>query len=66
MVGAYDRGQFGRQRDEDPSGMTERVVFTRRISKKVMVPPGRFQQFAPGLNPVLTVRHYAACHHLPG
>ena len=35
MVGAYDRGQFGRQRDEDPSGMTERVVFTRRISKVV-------------------------------
>ena len=35
MVGAYDRGQFGRQRDEDPSGMSERVVFTRRISKVV-------------------------------
>ena len=35
MVTAFDRGQFGRQRDEDPSGMTERVVFTRRISKVV-------------------------------
>ena len=31
-----DRGaQFGRQRDEDPSGFTERVVFTRRIAKVV-------------------------------
>lgn len=35
MVTAYDRGQFGRQRQEDTSGMSERVVFTRRISKVV-------------------------------
>ena len=35
MATAYDRGQFGRQRQEDPSGMSERVVFTRRISKVV-------------------------------
>ena len=35
MVFASDRGQFRRPRDEDPSGFTERVVFTRRISKVV-------------------------------
>ena len=35
MVFAAERGQFGRGRDEDPSGMTERVVFTRRIAKVV-------------------------------
>ena len=29
------RGQFGRPREEDPSGMSERVVFTRRIAKVV-------------------------------
>lgn len=35
MVFAAERGQFGRGRDEDPSGMTERVVLTRRIAKVV-------------------------------
>ena len=35
MVFAPDRGQFGRQRDDDASGFTERVVLTRRISKVV-------------------------------
>ncbi len=35
MVSAPNRGQFGRQRDVDTSGMSERVVFTRRISKVV-------------------------------
>ena len=35
MVSAPNRGQFGRQRDVDASGMSERVVFTRRISKVV-------------------------------
>ena len=35
MVTAFDRGQFGRQREEDAGGMSERVVFTRRISKVV-------------------------------
>ncbi len=35
MVSMAERGQFGRGRDDDPSGMTERVVFTRRIAKVV-------------------------------
>ena len=35
MVFSPDRGQFGRQRDDDGSGFTERVVLTRRISKVV-------------------------------
>lgn len=35
MVSRDNRGQFGRQRDQDPSGMNERVVFTRRIAKVV-------------------------------
>ena len=35
MVSTSNRGQFGRQRDQDPSGMNERVVFTRRIAKVV-------------------------------
>jgi small subunit ribosomal protein S5 len=35
MVTSFDRGQFGRQRDEGAGGMSERVVFTRRISKVV-------------------------------
>ena len=35
MVTAFDRGQFGRPREEDAGGMSERVVFTRRISKVV-------------------------------
>ena len=41
MVSMFDRGQtggrgqFGRQREEDPSGMSERVVYTRRIAKVV-------------------------------
>lgn len=35
MVFAPDRGQFGRQREDDASGFTERVVLTRRISKVV-------------------------------
>ncbi len=34
MVTAFDRAQ-GRQREEDPGGMTERVVYTRRIAKVV-------------------------------
>jgi len=35
MASSYGRPQFGRQREEDPSGMTERVVMTRRIAKVV-------------------------------
>lgn len=35
MVSSGNRGQFGRQRDQDPSGMNERVVYTRRIAKVV-------------------------------
>ncbi len=35
MVSSANRGQFGRQRDQDPSGMNERVVYTRRIAKVV-------------------------------
>ena len=35
MVSSPNRGQFGRQREVDPSGMSERVVFTRRIAKVV-------------------------------
>ena len=35
MVSAFDRTQFGRPREDDGSGMTERVVFTRRIAKVV-------------------------------
>ena len=34
MVTAFDRFQ-GRQREEDAGGMTERVVYTRRIAKVV-------------------------------
>ena len=35
MVSALNRSQFGRPRDEDAGGFSERVVFTRRISKVV-------------------------------
>ena len=35
MVFASDRGRPFRQREEDTGGMTERVVFTRRIAKVV-------------------------------
>lgn len=35
MVSAFSRAQFGRPRDQDPAGMTERVVMTRRIAKVV-------------------------------
>lgn len=35
MVIAPDRGQFGRSREEDQSGFSERVVYTRRIAKVV-------------------------------
>ena len=41
MVSTFGRGQpggrsqFGRPREDDPSGMSERVVFTRRIAKVV-------------------------------
>ena len=35
MVFAPDRGRPFRQREEDTGGMTERVVFTRRIAKVV-------------------------------
>ena len=35
MVSTFERTQFGRPRDDDGSGMTERVVFTRRIAKVV-------------------------------
>ncbi len=35
MVSMANRGQFGRQRDQDPSGLNVRVVYTRRIAKVV-------------------------------
>ena len=35
MVTSFDRGQFGRQREGNSGGMSERVVFTRRIAKVV-------------------------------
>ena len=35
MVSVRDRGPFPRQRDDDASGMSERVVYTRRIAKVV-------------------------------
>ncbi len=35
MVSAFNRAPFGRFRDDDASGMSERVVYTRRIAKVV-------------------------------
>ena len=35
MVSAFNRAPYGRFRDDDPSGMSERVVYTRRIAKVV-------------------------------
>ena len=35
MVWAFDRARFPRPREQDAAGMSERVVFTRRIAKVV-------------------------------
>ena len=35
MVSAFNRAPYGRFRDDDASGMSERVVYTRRIAKVV-------------------------------
>ncbi len=43
MVQAFDRGSPRQRRDEDPSGFSERVVYTRRIAK--VVKGGRRMRF---------------------